>query len=155
MKHNDILLTKDGLEHLKKEYNELTSVKRPGLIARLTKAREEGDLSENSDYAAAREDLAFVDGRIAELEEVLHGAKLVKISGKSKSHIDVGCTVRLTINGKKETFTIVGEWEANPSQKKISNSSPLGKSLIGKKVGEQVEVEAPVGKIVYKILGIE
>ena len=127
--------------------------KRPELVSRLAAARSQGDLSENSEYASARQDLAFIDGRIAELEVVINEAKVV--ASHSKSKVDVGCKVTLHVNGKKDTYIIVGEWEADPAQRKISNSSPLGKALLGKKVGEKVQVEAPVGKIVYKILEIE
>lgn len=97
--------------------------------------------------------MSFIDGRIAELELVISEAKVVISHPKLK--IDVGCKVTLHVNGKKDMYTIVGEWEANPSEKKISHSSPLGKALLGKKVGEKVEVEAPIGKIIYKIISIE
>lgn len=151
--NNKILLTKDGLAELKKEHEELVNVKRPDAVARLAAARELGDLSENSEYAAAKQDLSFIDGRIVELEEILHGAKVV--TNHTKSQVDVGCKVTLHINGKKEVFMLVGEWEADPKEKKISHESPLGKALMGKKVGEKVEVEAPAGKLAYKILNIE
>lgn len=137
---------------MKKEYDQLVNEKRPDAVTRLSNARSQGDLTENSEYAAAKQDLAFIDGRIAELEIVLHEAKV--ISSHSTKKVDVGCKVTLVIGKKREIFTIVGEWEADPLQKKISHSSPLGKALIGKKVGEQVEVEAPAGKINYKILTI-
>jgi transcription elongation factor GreA len=150
---NKIILTKEGLAELTKEHDELTNVKRPAAVARLAAARELGDLSENSEYAAAKEDLSFIEGRVTELEEILHGAKVV--TSHTKGHVDVGCKVTLTINGKKEVFSLVGEWEANPSEKKISHESPLGKALMGKKVGEHVEVEAPAGKILYKVMHIE
>lgn len=147
------VLTKEGLAELKKEYDELVNVKRPEVVKRLSDARDLGDLSENSEYAAAKQDLAFIDGRIAELEEFMHGAKVVSdVHGKQT--IDVGSKVILHINGKKEEFTVVGEWEADPLKKKISHESPLGKALIGKKPGEIVEVEAPAGKLLYKILEI-
>ncbi len=148
-----MVMTKDGLAHLKTEYDELVNVKRPGVVKRLSDARDLGDLSENSEYAAAKQDLAFIDGRIAELEAILHSAKVVSSHGKTS--VDVGCKVTLHINGKKEVFTVVGEWEADPSQKKISHESPLGRALMGKKPGDKVEVEAPAGKILYKILHIE
>ncbi len=150
---NRVVMTKDGLKELQTEYDELVNVKRPQAVARLSDARDLGDLSENSEYAAAKQDLAFIDGRIAELEEILRGAKV--ITNHAKGHIDVGCKVTLHANGKEESFMVVGEWEADPMQKKISNSSPLGKALLGKKVGEQVEVEAPAGKLFYKILSID
>ncbi len=151
--NNKILLTKEGLAELKKEHEELVAVKRPDAVARLAAARELGDLSENSEYAAAKQDLSFIDGRILELEEILHGAKVITNHGKS--HVDVGCKVTVNINGKKEVFSLVGEWEADPKEKKISHESPLGKALLGKKVGEEVEVEAPAGRVLYKVLRIE
>jgi len=151
--NNKILLTKDGLAEIKREHEELVNVKRPDAVARLAAARELGDLSENSEYAAAKQDLSFMDGRIIELEEILHGAKV--ITSHTKSQVDVGCKVTLHINGKKEVFMLVGEWEADPKEKKISHESPLGKALMGKKVGEKIDVEAPAGKLAYKILNIE
>jgi transcription elongation factor GreA len=151
--NNNILVTKDGLKHLQEEFNHLLNVKRPEAVNRLAAARSHGDLTENSEYTSAKQDLAFIDGRISELELVLHEAKVVV--SHSKKAVDVGCKVTLNLGRKKEEFTIVGEWEADPLLKKISHSSPLGKALLGKKVGESVEVEAPIGKINYKILHIE
>jgi transcription elongation factor GreA len=146
------ILTKDGLLALKAEYDELVKNKRPDVVKRLSDARDLGDLSENSEYAAAKQDLAFIDGRILELEELLHTAKVVTNHGKKT--IDVGSKVILHVNGKQEEFTVVGEWEADPMKKKISHDSPLGKALIGKKPGDMVEVAAPAGKVAYKILDI-
>lgn len=148
-----MVLTKEGLASLKAEYDELVKVKRSEVVRRLADARDLGDLSENSEYSAAKQDLAFIDGRILELEEIIHGAQIITTHGKS--HVDVGCKVTLHINGKQDIFTVVGEWEADPMQKKISHESPLGKALIGKKVGDKVEVEAPAGRLLYKILHIE
>ena len=150
---NTVVMTKEGLDELKREHNELLNIKRPDVVDRLAAARSQGDLAENSEYTAARQDLAFIDGRISELERVIAEAKVVSVHSKSK--IDVGCKVTLHVGGKKEMFVIVGEWEADPKEKKISHSSPLGKALLGKKIGEIAEVEAPVGKVVYKILAIE
>lgn len=153
MNNNQIVVTQEGLDTLKAEFDELNNVKRPAAVARLAIAREQGDLSENSEYTDAKQNLAFIDGRIAELEVVLHDVKVV--TSHSKGQVDVGCKVTLHINGKKEEFTVVGEWEADPASKKISHESPLGKALLGKKVGEQVDVEAPAGTIHYKVLHIE
>lgn len=149
-----VLLTKEGLEELKKELSHLQDEKRPAAVARITNARDQGDLSENSDYAAAREELTFIDGRIIELDEIIRNAQLIQKTN-GKSHVDVGCRVTVHINGKKDVYSIVGEWEADPKEKKISHSSPLGKALLGKKVGEKIEVQAPAGKILYKIIDIE
>lgn len=151
--NGQVVLTKDGLNELKVEFDDLSKVKRPVAVKRLSDARDLGDLSENSEYAAAKQDLAFIDGRIAELEEIIHGAKIVTSHGKKE--VDVGCKVTLHINGKREVFTLVGEWEADPMAKKISHSSPLGKALIGRKVGDEIEVVAPAGKLHYKIETIE
>ena len=154
--NHQVLLTPDGLAELKKEYEEFLNVKRPEAVTRMAEAREAGDLAENSEYTASREDLSFIDGRIAEIEDIIAGAKAITHrKGVKRSIVDVGCKVFLTINGKKEVFTIVGEWEANPTEKKISHESPLGKALLGKKIGEIAEVAAPAGKITYKILKIE
>jgi len=149
-----VFLTEKGLKELKKEYHELAEKKRPLVVERMKFAREQGDLTENSDYTAAKEDLAFIDGRIAELDEIVKSAKVISISKRDKKTVGLGCRVQLHFNGKKEVFTIVGEWEADPNEKKISHTSPLGKALFGKKVGEEVSVEAPAGKLIYKILKI-
>lgn len=147
-------MTKQGLETLKGELDELVNVKRPRLVERLSNARSQGDLSENSDYSNAKEEMEFLDGRIDELEEVLKTASVVNGNGK-KGDVGVGTKVTVRVNGDKHVFDIVGEWEADPINKKISPESPLGQALCGKKVGEKVEVEAPAGKLTYEILIIE
>lgn len=154
MNRQKIVFTRKGLDDLKREYEELLRVKRPAAVKRLSEAKNLGDLTENSEYTAAREELSFLDGRIVELEEILRQAKAVSSSKKKSCLIEIGCKVTLKINSRQEVFTIVGEWEANPSEKKISPSSPLGEALLGKKVGNKVEVSAPAGKIIYKILKI-
>lgn len=153
--NKQLQVTKTGFDTLKKELDELVNIKRPKVIERLEHARQEGDLSENSDYTNAKEELEFLDGRIDELKHVVENAKVVKVKSGSSSKVDVGTTVILTSNGDKHEFKIVGEWEADPMQKKISHESPLGKKLVGKRVGDQVEVEAPAGKVVYKIVEIK
>lgn len=148
-----IQLTAKGLEALKKELLELTTVKRPFLVDRLSNARSQGDLSENSDYQNAKEELGFLEGRIDELTDVIKNAKVVKTLGNG-NQVGVGTKVTVRVNGVKNTFEIVGEWEADIVKKKISHTSPLGASLVGKKVGEKIEVAAPVGKILYEIVAI-
>jgi transcription elongation factor GreA len=150
---NRIQITRQGLKDLKGELDELVNSKRPKLVDRLSYARSQGDLAENSDYQNAKVELDFLDGRIAELEGVLRNAVVVKTNGKS-NQVSFGTKVTLKADGRKHVYEIVGEWEADPADKKISHTSPLGKALIGKKVGEKVEVEAPAGKIVYKILKV-
>lgn len=150
-----IYLTKEGLEELKKEYTQLAKVKRPDVLARVSQARSMGDLSENAEYVAAREELSFIDGRIDELEELIKQAVPIQESHTKGNHVvKLGSTVTVHIKGKKEVFTVVGEWEADPKDKKISHESPLGKALIGKKIGEKVEVEAPAGKLSYTIVSV-
>jgi transcription elongation factor GreA len=146
-------LTSAGLASLKKELENLRK-KRPALVSRLSRARAEGDLVENSDYINAKEDLRFLDGRIEELEDVLKNAKVIRY-GRRDGKVSVGTKVTLKINRKKHVYTIVGDWEADPVEKKISHTSPLGKALMGKKVKERVEVEAPAGKVVYEVIKIE
>ncbi len=149
-----IQLTQSGFDQLKSEYEELVNVKRPQLVARLERARGEGDLSENSDYTSARDELEFLDGRIEELKIVVENAVIVSDAPKSTSSVSLGTTVTVEVNGKKSDYKIVGEWEADPINKKISHESPLGQALIDKKVGEVVEVEAPAGKVTYTVLDI-
>ena len=154
MDDKKIYLTKEGLAELKKEMDTLTKVKRPDVLSRVTQARNMGDLAENAEYGAAREELSFIDGRIDELEELLKNAVVIRESSAVSRAVKLGSTVTLHTKGKKETFTVVGEWEADPKERKISYESPLGKVLIGKKVGEKVEVEAPAGKITYTISSV-
>lgn len=152
-----IYLTQEGLDELKREYEELTKVRRPQILERLSDARNQGDLSENAEYTAAKDELSFLDGRIDELEELLKQATVIKEEEKTvngKEVVSLGSTVTVHIDGQKEEFTVVGEWEADPTEKKISDASPLGKALMGKAVGETLEVEAPAGKLVYKVVSI-
>lgn len=146
-------LTQEGFDTLKKEYEELTKVKKPYAVERLHKARSMGDLSENSEYTAAKEELAFVDGRILEIEEILKNVEIVE-NHLSSNKIELGTSVTVEVNGKKELFQIVGEFEADPMSKKLSHTSPIGQALLGKKRGEWIEVEVPAGKIKYKIVEI-
>lgn len=148
--NSKIQFTSDGLKALKSELEELKNIKRPEAVERVARAREFGDLSENSEYHAAREELSFTEGRIDELETLMKKAVVVKRSN-SKSKVTIGCKVTVGVGRNEHTYEMVGEWEADPMQKKISHTSPLGKALIGKKPGEAVEFEAPAGKVIYKI----
>lgn len=158
MQGKKIYLTKEGLDQLKKEHAELLKVKRPDILARVSQARDMGDLSENAEYVAAKEELSFTDERIKELEDLITQASVIherSSRGRSNAAIKLGSTVMLQINGKQEEFTLVGEWEADPRAKKISHESPLGKALLGKKVGEKVEVDAPAGRILYTVVSLK
>lgn len=151
-----IFVTKAGLEDLKKELEDLEKVKRPQVLERVSSAREMGDLSENSEYTAAREELSLMDGRIEELSDMLKKVEIIDeaMAARRTSSIQLGSKVTVQVNGKKEHFELVGEWEADPHEKKISHESPLGRALLGKAVGEKIEVEAPAGKITYSVVEI-
>ncbi len=147
-------LTKEGLAELQQERDELVNKKRPEILERLSDARDQGDLSENAEYTAAKDELSFIDGRIDEIEEILKQVTVIAQQNGVTKAVNLGSTVTVNVGGKKEEFTVVGEWEADPTEKKISHESPLGKALMGKHVGEALEVDAPAGKIKYTIVSI-
>lgn len=151
---DEVTLTQEGYDELLTEFKEIKEHKLPIAIERVATARSFGDLSENSEYHSAREDLSFLEGRVTELEALLAKAKVIKQKKGKQSAVSVGSTVTVHIGKAKHVYQIVGEWEANPKEKKISESSPLGKALLGKKIGEELEVEAPAGKIKYKVADI-
>jgi len=153
MKNQKVQLTLTGYNELQNELQQLQD-KLPGAIDRVAKAREQGDLSENAEYHAAREDHSAVVGRIEELSDILNRSEIIQ-NTTSKTQVGVGSKVMVDVNNSSHEFTIVGEWEADPSAKKISHESPLGKALIGKEVGEEVKVDAPAGVIIYKIKEIK
>ena len=151
--NNDIVfLTKEGLEKLRAELEELTKVKRLEIANRIKAARDMGDISENAEYDAATQEKSFVEGRINELEEILKNAKVSVIK---KDAVYVGSKVTLRVDGEEEVYHIVGVPEADPMQRKISHESPLGAAMLGKKVGDKIAYEAPVGNLTYTILNIE
>jgi len=148
--NNKIQFTPAGLAQIQTELAELNGAKLTVAIERVARARDFGDLSENAEYHAAKEELSFIEGRIEELEGIILRAEVVESKSKNGA-IDIGCKVTVTVGGKEHTYEIVGEWEADPLKKKISHTSPLGQALVGKKMGENVEFEAPAGKVVYQI----
>ena len=154
LQKEEIYFTADGLVKLKATLKELKEKEHPRLVKRVARARDFGDLSENAEYSDAREELSFVKNRIAELEATVLQAKVIK-SSRGKKTVTLGAKVAVTGNGQRQVFTVVGEWEADPKLKKISFNSPLGKALMGKKVGEAVEIKAPAGKIIYTIKKID
>lgn len=150
-KINDkIQFTAEGLAEIKLELDELKGKKLTAAIERVARARDFGDLSENAEYHAAKEELSFIEGRVEELEGIVSRAQVVSIKSKGDA-VNIGCKVTVSIGGKAHTYEIVGEWEADPLKKKISHTSPLGQALVGKKKGDAVEFEAPAGKVVYQI----
>ena len=148
------ILTRQGLASLKSEYDELTRVKRTQITKRIQTAREFGDLSENSEYDAAKEEQSLLETRIAQLEDVLKRAQIIE-PVKKADFVVIGSTIVVEIEGEKDEFTIVGTIEADPSKKKISNESPVGTAMLGAKVGEVVEVVTPIIRAKYKILEIK
>ena len=154
MQSKTFQFTQEGYKKLQEEYDDLVKNKRPAVVERLQKARAMGDLSENAEYTAAREELSFLDGRIDELEGLLKSVVLIS-DGNHGSIVDLGSQVTVHVKGREENFMLVGEWEADPMEKKISHESPLGKALIGKVVGDEVHVEAPAGNVAYKITAIK
>ncbi len=148
-------LTADGAEELKRELEQLVTVQRPELAAKLTEAVSQGDLKENADYHDAKEKQAFLEGRIAYLENVLRTAAIIQSAGKSDT-VNLGASVTIVEEGTKdeETYTIVGAAEANPREGKISNESPIGGALLGRKIGEKVKVKTPAGEIIFKIKSV-
>ncbi|HVU10732.1 MAG TPA: transcription elongation factor GreA [Phototrophicaceae bacterium] len=152
-----VYLTAEGAEELQRELDMLITVRRPELAHKLTEAVAQGDLKENADYHDAKEQLAFVEGRIKYLENVLHTAEIISAADSSKDVVSVGSKVTIVEDGTsdEETYSIVGAAEANPAEGKISNLSPIGSALLGAKKGEKVRVTTPGGQIVFKIKSIK
>ena len=151
---DELYLTPEGADNLRKELEELKGPRRTELAARLKHAVSQGDLSENADYISAKEDQAFLEGRIQELDIILKDATVVDPDTRS-DNVMVGSTVVIQNEGNsEETFYIVGEKEADPRNGKISHKSPIGKSLMGKSVGESTVAETPGGKLEFKILSL-
>lgn len=150
---NEFHLTADGLAALKVELAELVGSKRSEIAERLKEAKADGDLSENAMYDAARDEQSFVEGRIAEIEHILKHATV--IAHKSKGIVALGSKVHVEVEDGEQHYVIVGSTEANPDEGKISDQSPIGQALIGKKAGEEVTVDVPSGTITYVIRGIE
>lgn len=145
-------LTLEGKRELEAELEEL-KLQRGPIAEKIANARDYGDLSENAEYDAAREEQGQVEGRIAEIEDILLNADIIK-PGKKNGTVQVGSTVELSVNGKNVTYTIVGPVEADPLEGKISNESPIGQALLGKKTGEEVAIETPKGPATYSIATI-
>ncbi|TAK88822.1 transcription elongation factor GreA [Patescibacteria group bacterium] len=150
----EFYLTKEGVEKLKAELEDLTKNQRPQIAKELKEAKEFGDLSENASWDAAKEHQSFVEGRIAEVEQILRNVVIIK-APKKTDKVDIGSTVHLELEDGEQKYTIVGSTEANPELGKISNESPIGQALMGKGKGEEVEISVPSGTMTYKIKHIE
>jgi transcription elongation factor GreA len=155
MTHNkqEFVLTAAGIQALKDELAELTTTKRAEIAERLKEAKADGDLSENAMFDAARDEQGFVEGRISEIEHILKHSKLIEVS--SKGSVALGSTVHVELKNGKQRYVIVGSTEANPDEGKISDESPIGKALMGKKPGDEVQIVVPSGVMTYKISAVE
>jgi len=155
-KTNEILITQEGLEKIKVELEYLKGEKRLDIAQKIKTAREFGDISENSEYDEAKNEQAETEVRIMKLENIVKFAKIIEENKTNKDIISVGSRVTvLDIEfNEEDTYSIVGSTEADPYESKISNVSPLGSSLIGKKVGETVVVQVPTGVVNYKVVKI-
>lgn len=153
-----ILVTRDGLEKLKEELQYLKAVRRKEVAERIREAISYGDLSENSEYEEAKNEQAFLEGRILELEEKVKNAKIIDDRHRKTAAVQIGSRVVIQNLGKmkkEEAYTIVGSTEADPLNYKVSNESPVGRALLERRVGDMVKVTAPGGIMQYKIIRIE
>jgi transcription elongation factor GreA len=146
-------LSKDGLEKLRTELEEMVTVKRPEIAQRIHDAKEHGDLSENAEYEDAKNEQAFVEGRIQTLEALIKNATIIA-ENTSTDHVQIGSTVEVESPDGTETFTIVGSAEAKPTEGRISNESPVGRALLGRKKGDKVLVRVPAGDFTYRVVTI-
>jgi len=146
-------LSAEGLQKLRAELDELVHVKRPEIAQRIHDAKEHGDVTENAEYEDAKNEQAFIEGRIQTLDAVIKNAVIIE-GTPSKTHVQIGSTVVIQGDGGKETYTIVGSVEAAPDEGRISNESPVGRALLGHKKGEQVTVSVPAGDSTYTIVSI-
>ena len=154
----EVLVTKAGLDKLKTELKEFQDVRRKEVAARLKEAIAYGDLSENSEYEEAKNEQAFVEGRIVELEQMIANARIITDDKRGEDTVQIGVTVtvqNLTENDEPETYTIVGSTEADPVNYRISNESPIGSAILGKAKNDVVKVKVPAGVFEYKILKIK
>ncbi|WP_243290642.1 transcription elongation factor GreA [Bacillus sp. FJAT-47783] len=149
-------MTQAGKEKLEQELEYLKSVKRKEVVERIKIARSFGDLSENSEYDSAKEEQAFVEGRITTLENMIRNAKIIEEDTENSTTVSLGKSVTFIElpDGEEETYTIVGSAEADPFEGRISNDSPMAKSLLGKQIGEEVTVQTPGGDMVVKIVNV-
>ncbi len=154
-----ILITKEGLQKLKEELEYLKNIRRKEVVERIKEAITYGDLSENAEYEDAKNEQAFTEGRIIELEEKVKYAKIIDEKHKSANRVRIGSTVTLRRLSKKnreaESYVIVGSTEADALNGRISNESPVGKSLLSKEEGEIVKVQVPAGFVEYEILKVK
>ncbi len=156
MEEERLVISEEGLNKLKKELKQLRGPKRKEVAKRIKEARALGDISENSEYDDAKNEQAFMEGRIKELEQMIKIAKVINKEDISTDKVSVGTTVRVRDLefDEEEEFILVGSTESNPDDNKISNASPIGKGLIGHSVGDTVTIQVPAGEIKFEVLAI-
>ena len=153
MQNKPTYLSKEGLEKVRHELDEMINLRRPEVAARIQEAKQHGDLSENAEYEDAKNQQAFIEGRIQSLSSLIKNAIIID-ENHSTTQVQIGSTVVVESEDGRETYTIVGSTEASPTDGKISNESPVGRALLGHKKGEKVVVSVPAGAFTYKIVGI-
>lgn len=156
MSRKEVILTAEGLKQLQEEVSLLSTVKREEVAERIRAARDFGDISENSEYDDAKNEQAMLEHRISLLQEKLRRSRVIKDSEIDTEKVSIGSTVTLRDNdaGMIRVYTVVGSAEADPEKARLSNESPVGQAIIGKRVGEVVTVPVPVGSLNYEILAI-
>ena len=153
MNNKPAYISRDGLEKLRQELDELVNVRRAEIATRIAEAKEHGDITENAEYEDAKNEQAFIEGRIQALSALIKNAVLIDET-TSKTHVQIGSTVELEGDDGKESYTIVGSAEASPGQGRISNESPVGRALLGKKKGDKVTISVPAGDMHYKVVSV-
>jgi transcription elongation factor GreA len=156
MTEKEIYLTEEGLTKLNEELEHLISVRRPEVAEKIQRAKELRSSVSTPEYEEAKDEQGFVEGRILEIDRIIKSAKIIHHENVNLDFVEVGNEVRVQLqDGSEEHYTIVGSAEANPSEWRISNESPMGQALLGKRVGDDVEVEAPAGLLKLRILEIK
>ena len=151
-----VFLTAEGRKKLEAELEFMTSVRRREVADRIHSAKDQGDITDNAEYEDAKNEQAFVEGRILELESKLQRAVLIANEGNGSGVVQLGSTVTIKdSDGEESRYTIVGSAEAKPAQGRISNESPVGRSLLGRRVGEEVQVRTPGGLVTYSVMAVE
>jgi transcription elongation factor GreA len=151
---NDVHITPEGLEAVRTELHELTTVRRPNIVQKIKAARELGDLSENFEYHAAKNEQGMMEARIKELEAIIKNHVIIETKAAT-GVVGMGSTVRFSEDGEEESYRIVGPAEADPKAGRVSYESALGKALIGHRIGDEVEIKTPTHAYTVRIVGIE
>jgi transcription elongation factor GreA len=146
-------LSKEGLAKLREELDEMVNIRRAEVAARISEAKQHGDITENAEYEDAKNEQAFVEGRIQSISALIKNAVVIE-ENHSTTHVQIGSTVDVRSGDGKERFTIVGSTEADPGAGKISNESPVGRALLGRRRGDKITVKVPAGDFAYKVLEI-